>query len=256
MSAGLSAYTTTYSTSTRMLCFFEMSGSHHFHHSQHHLPPTYRLPSCTQWSCTKSWGLSNSNFNKPKWHRSQCCGQKCTRMRCAQVKIVNGKFFKLQTFGCIRRFLLHWRIKKKYKRPKFKPAFVDEATHAGYVFPWAPGSAIGSANPPAMLEAIIKRWKQHSNAGEMRPLKAWTSAIESTLHLYNNIVIKDWLRLGLAYSSSIHLWVFSESMLHAWFSSVRWSAVTHRATESSSAIKYRQFWALGNTHVKNLRGKI
>ena len=25
---------------------------------------------------------------KPKWHRSQCCGQKCTRVRCAQVKIV------------------------------------------------------------------------------------------------------------------------------------------------------------------------
>ena len=62
----------------------------HHHHSQHH------LPSCTQRSCTKAWSLSNSTSNlyKTKWHRSQCCGQKCTRIRCAQVKIVRGSLLK------------------------------------------------------------------------------------------------------------------------------------------------------------------
>ena len=31
-----------------------------------------------------------SEVLRPRWHRSQCCGQKCTRVRCAQVKIVVG----------------------------------------------------------------------------------------------------------------------------------------------------------------------
>jgi hypothetical protein len=42
---------------------------------------------------SKNWPLSkircsnsNSNYYKPRWHRSQCCGQKCTRVRCARVK--------------------------------------------------------------------------------------------------------------------------------------------------------------------------
>ena len=27
---------------------------------------------------------------KPKWHKSQCCGHKCTRVRCARIKNVKG----------------------------------------------------------------------------------------------------------------------------------------------------------------------
>ena len=39
-------------------------------------------------ACSLFCSNSNSNLYKPKWHRSQCCGQKCTRVRCARVKNV------------------------------------------------------------------------------------------------------------------------------------------------------------------------
>jgi len=73
--------------------------------------------------------------------------------------------------------------RRNYKRSKFKQAWGDKATHAGCVFPWPPDSAIVCTNPPWMLELTIKRWKQHSNDSEGRSLKAWSSAIESTLYL-------------------------------------------------------------------------
>ena len=42
---------------------------------------------------------SNSNQFKSKRHKSQCCGQKCTRVRCAQVKFVKGRHRKAITIS-------------------------------------------------------------------------------------------------------------------------------------------------------------
>ena len=148
--------------------------------------------------------------------------RKCTRMRCEQVKNVSRKSFK----RCYRpRPLIVYQgssnteeVRRKYKRLNSNEACA-----------WAPDSTIVSTNPPAMLEATIKCWKQHRNDGEARSFKAWSSAVESTLHLCQQHF----------YSNARHLWVLIVSM-HTWFLKKGWCRMKRSCPleVTTSAIKY------------------
>jgi hypothetical protein len=65
---------------------------------------------------------SNSNLYKPKWHRSQCRGQRLTRVRCARVKtrreLLQGVFdpSKISGVGTIFGQLVHVLLGPKKQR--------------------------------------------------------------------------------------------------------------------------------------------